>query len=140
VAASGDGVVVIVVVPPDDHGDVERGVVPVPPGDDGKQPAIVKTDASPCERAHIGRIIGPRGVTVNNLQRQSFCRIQVDQANCAVYVTRMRTGIELARMMLGEIEEWGANHPYDGGNRFIDDRRQLMRGPSPRDGGDDGDD
>jgi len=84
---------------------------------------------------------------VNDLQRRSSCRIQIDQANCAVYVTGTRTGIELARMMLGEIEERGANHPYDGGrgwrdggDRLIDDRRRLMRGPSPRDGGDGGDD
>ena len=111
-----------------------------PPGTTANNAAIIETDVFPCKRAHIGRIIGPRGMMVNDLQCQSFCQIQVDQANCAVYVTGTRTGIELARMMLGEIEEWGANHPYDGGNRFIDDRRRLMRGPSPRDGGDDGDD
>lgn len=106
--------------------------------------AAIETDAVPCERAHIGRIIGPRGATVNDLQRRSSCRIQIDQANCAVYVTGTRSGIELARMMLGEIEEWGANHPYDGGrgrhggDRVIDDRRRPRRGASPRDGDGDG--
>jgi len=49
--------------------------------------------------------------------------------------------------MLGEIEEWGADHPYDGGrgarhggDRFIDDRRRLRRGASPRGGGSNSDD
>jgi hypothetical protein len=109
--------------------------------------AAIETDAVPCERAHIGRIIGPRGATVNDLQRRSSCRIQIDQANCAVHVTGTRYGIELARTMLGEIEEWGANHPYDGGggrrhggdDRVVDDRRRPRRVPSPR-GGDDGGD
>lgn len=69
----------------------------------------------------MGRIIGPRGVTINDLQRRSGCNIQINQnvppgQDCEVSIRGARQGIEMVKQMLREIIETGPNHPYAGGN------------------------
>ncbi|KAL3827331.1 hypothetical protein ACHAXA_005077 [Cyclostephanos tholiformis] len=99
-----------------------RYFIPVP-----TQPAI-ETDTINCDRSHLGQIIGKRGLTINYIQFQSSCDIQIDQANCVIYVTGPRHGIELTRRMVEEIVKKGAQHrPYD--ERRSQQRREL----SPRD-------
>lgn len=69
----------------------------------------------------MGRIIGQKGVTINDLQRRSTCDIQINQdvppgQDCEISIRGSRQGIEMAKQMLREIIEIGPNHPYAGGN------------------------
>jgi rRNA processing protein Krr1/Pno1 len=70
----------------------------------------------------MGRIIGQKGVTINDLQRRSACDIQINQdvppgQECEISIRGSREGVEMAKQMLREIIEIGPNHPYAGGNR-----------------------
>jgi rRNA processing protein Krr1/Pno1 len=70
----------------------------------------------------MGRIIGQKGVTINDLQRRSACDIQINQdvppgQECEISIRGSRQGVEMAKQMLREIIEIGPNHPYAGGNR-----------------------
>jgi predicted RNA-binding protein YlqC (UPF0109 family) len=102
-----------------------RSFFPVPT----VRPAI-ETDTISCDRSHLGHIIGKRGSTIAQLQLQSSCNIQIDQANCIVYVTGPRHGIELTRRMVDDIVKKGAHYhpPYDEGGYQLQ-RREM----SPRD-------
>ena len=69
---------------------------------------------------YMGRIIGSRGVTVNDLQKRSGCDIQINQdvppgQDCEISLKGSRQGIEMVKTMLREIIEMGPNHPYAGG-------------------------
>eukprot|EP00980_Cylindrotheca_fusiformis_P003754 scaffold834_cov123-Cylindrotheca_fusiformis.AAC.1 len=69
----------------------------------------------------MGRIIGQKGCTINDLQRRSACDIQINQdvapgQDCEITIKGSRQGIEMAKQMLREIIEIGPNHPYAGGN------------------------
>ena len=68
----------------------------------------------------MGRIIGSKGVTINDLQRRSQCDIQINQdvppgKDCEITVKGARQGIEMAKAMIQEIIEVGPQHPYAGG-------------------------
>lgn len=68
----------------------------------------------------MGRIIGSKGVTINDLQKRSGCDIQINQdvppgRDCEISLRASRQGIEMAKNMLREIIETGPNHPYAGG-------------------------
>lgn len=68
----------------------------------------------------MGRIIGQKGVTINDLQKRSGCDIQINQdvahgQDCEISIRGSRQGIETAKQMLREIIEVGPNHPYAGG-------------------------
>ncbi len=68
----------------------------------------------------MGRIIGSKGVTINDLQKRSGCDIQINQdvppgRDCEISLRGSRQGIEMAKNMLREIIETGPNHPYAGG-------------------------
>ena len=68
----------------------------------------------------MGRIIGSKGVTINDLQRRSGCDIQINQdvphgRDCEISLRGSRQGIDMAKNMLREIIETGPNHPYAGG-------------------------
>lgn len=68
----------------------------------------------------MGRIIGSKGVTINDLQRRSSTDIQINQdvppgQDCEITIRGSRPGIEMAKQMLREIIEIGPNHPYAGG-------------------------
>ena len=70
---------------------------------------------------YMGRIIGQKGVTINDLQRRSSCDIQINQdvppgQDCEISIRGTRQGIETTKQMLREIIEVGPNHPYAGGN------------------------
>lgn len=70
---------------------------------------------------YMGRIIGQKGCTINDLQRRSACDIQINQdvapgQDCEITIKGSRQGIEMAKQMLREIIEIGPNHPYAGGN------------------------
>jgi hypothetical protein len=67
----------------------------------------------------MGRIIGQKGVTINDLQRRSGCDIQINQdvapgQDCEITMRGARQGIDMAKQMLQEIIEIGPNHPYQG--------------------------
>jgi rRNA processing protein Krr1/Pno1 len=71
-------------------------------------------------KTYMGRIIGQRGVTINDLQKRSGCDIQINQEvpygqDCEISIKGSRQGIEMAKTMLREIIEMGPNHPYAGG-------------------------
>ena len=60
----------------------------------------------------MGRIIGQKGVTINDLQRRSACDIQINQdvppgQDCEISIRGSRQGIEMAKQMLREIIEIG---------------------------------
>jgi rRNA processing protein Krr1/Pno1 len=68
----------------------------------------------------MGRIIGSKGVTINDLQRRSACDIQINQdvppgKDCEVTIKGSRMGIDSAKAMIQEIIEVGPQHPYAGG-------------------------
>jgi predicted RNA-binding protein YlqC (UPF0109 family) len=68
----------------------------------------------------MGRIIGSKGVTINDLQRRSACDIQINQdvppgKDCEVTIKGSRMGIDSAKAMIQEIIEVGPHHPYAGG-------------------------
>jgi far upstream element-binding protein len=72
----------------------------------------------------MGRIIGQKGVTINDLQRRSACDIQINQdvppgQECEISIRGSRQGVDTAKQMLREIIEIGPNHPYAGGNRKL---------------------
>ena len=69
---------------------------------------------------YMGRIIGSKGVTINDLQKRSGSDIQINQdvppgRDCEISLRGQRQGIEMAKNMLREIIETGPNHPYAGG-------------------------
>ena len=73
----------------------------------------------------MGRIIGQKGVTINDLQKRSGCDIQINQdvahgQDCEISIRGARAGIESAKQMLQEIISVGPNHPYAGGQRKSD--------------------
>ena len=71
-------------------------------------------------KMYMGRIIGQKGVTINDLQKRSGCDIQINQnvstgQDCEVHIKGVRQGIENAKQMLNEIIQMGPNHTYAGG-------------------------
>ena len=74
-------------------------------------------------KTYMGRIIGQKGVTINDLQRRSSCDIQINQdvapgQDCEITIKGTRQGIETAKSMLREIIEVGPGHPYAGGRKY----------------------
>ena len=70
---------------------------------------------------YMGRIIGTKGVTINDLQKRSGCDIQINQdvapgRDCEITLRGSRQGIETAKNMLREVIDTGPNHPYAGGS------------------------
>jgi len=68
----------------------------------------------------MGRIIGQKGITINDLQKRSGCDIQINQnvpagQDCEVHIKGVRQGVENAKQMLNEIIQMGPNHTYAGG-------------------------
>jgi rRNA processing protein Krr1/Pno1 len=79
-----------------------------------------ETDVVYAAKQFMGRIIGGKGVTVNDLQRRSGCDIQINQdvppgQECEITIKGPRQGIESAKAMIQEIIEVGPQHPYAGG-------------------------
>eukprot|EP00537_Pseudo-nitzschia_pungens_P008149 CAMPEP_0172360358 /NCGR_PEP_ID=MMETSP1060-20121228/4396_1 /TAXON_ID=37318 /ORGANISM="Pseudo-nitzschia pungens, Strain cf. cingulata" /LENGTH=573 /DNA_ID=CAMNT_0013082329 /DNA_START=146 /DNA_END=1867 /DNA_ORIENTATION=- len=69
---------------------------------------------------YMGRIIGTKGITINDLQKRSGCDIQINQdvqpgRDCEITLRGTRQGIEMAKNMLREVIDTGPNHPYAGG-------------------------
>eukprot|EP00571_Detonula_confervacea_P016774 CAMPEP_0172298140 /NCGR_PEP_ID=MMETSP1058-20130122/920_1 /TAXON_ID=83371 /ORGANISM="Detonula confervacea, Strain CCMP 353" /LENGTH=599 /DNA_ID=CAMNT_0013007383 /DNA_START=32 /DNA_END=1831 /DNA_ORIENTATION=+ len=82
---------------------------------------LIETDMFPCAKMYMGRVIGQKGMTINDLQKRSGCDIQINQnvptgQDCQVSIKGSRQGIEMAKQMLQEIIELGPNHPYAGGH------------------------
>lgn len=79
------------------------------------------SDVFPCSKTHVGRVIGQKGVTINDIQKRSGCDIQINQnvpqgQDCQITLRGSREGIEMAKRMLQDIIELGSNHPYAGGH------------------------
>ena len=79
-----------------------------------------ETEFFPAAKIYMGRIIGQKGVTINDVQKRSGCDIQINQdvppgQDCLVTIKGSRHGIEMAKQILREIIEMGPNHPYAGG-------------------------
>jgi rRNA processing protein Krr1/Pno1 len=84
---------------------------------------VIETEIFPCAKMFMGRIIGQRGVTINDLQKRSGCDIQTKQnvpagQDCQISLKGSRRGIDMAKQMLREIIDLGPNHPYAGGREF----------------------
>lgn len=74
-----------------------------------------------ASRMYMGRIIGSKGITINDLQKRSGCDIQINQnvpagQDCEVNIKGSRQGIENVKQMLQEIMQMGPNHAYAGGS------------------------
>jgi len=79
-----------------------------------------ESEIFPCAKMYMGRIIGQKGVTINDLQKRSTCDIQINQEvphgqDCEITIKGSRQGIDTAKQMLTEIIQMGPNHPYAGG-------------------------
>ena len=64
------------------------------------------------EKQYMGRIIGKKGVTINDLQRRSSTDLQVNQdvppgRHCEITIRGSRQAIEMAKQMLTEVIEIG---------------------------------
>jgi predicted RNA-binding protein YlqC (UPF0109 family) len=80
----------------------------------------METEIFSAAKHFMGRIIGSKGVTINDLQKRSGCDIQINQdvppgRDCEISLRGSRQSIDMAKNMLGEIIETGPNHPYAGG-------------------------
>lgn len=80
----------------------------------------VESEVFFAAKTFMGRIIGSKGVTINDLQKRSGCDIQINQdvppgRDCEITLRGARQGIEMVKQMLREIIEIGPNHPYAGG-------------------------
>jgi predicted RNA-binding protein YlqC (UPF0109 family) len=80
----------------------------------------METEMFFAAKHYMGRIIGSKGITINDLQKRSGCDIQINQdvppgRDCEISLRGSRQGIEMAKNMLREIIETGPNHPYAGG-------------------------
>lgn len=85
-------------------------------------PDGIATEMIPCEKMYMGRVIGQKGVTINDLQKRSGCDIQINQnvpmgQPCEIRIKGTMQGIQMAKQMLQEIIELGPNHPYAGGRK-----------------------
>lgn len=83
-------------------------------------PNGIATEMVPCEKMYMGRVIGQKGVTINDLQKRSGCDIQINQnvpmgQPCEISIKGTMQGIQMAKQMLQEIIELGPNHSYAGG-------------------------
>ena len=86
----------------------------------GSAPGGVGEEVIFAKKQFMGRIIGQKGVTINDLQRRSGTDIQINQAvpaghDCEIRIRGSRDGIEMVKQMVREIIEIGPNHPYAGG-------------------------
>lgn len=82
----------------------------------------IETEVVPCSKMHMGRVIGQKGVTINDLQKRSGCDIQINQQvpvgmDCQISMKGSRQGIDTAKQMVQEIIELGSQHPYAGGRK-----------------------
>ena len=79
-----------------------------------------EVDVVQAQKQYMGRIIGKKGVTINDLQRRSSCDIQVNQdvppgMPCEITIRGARQGIEMAKQMIQEIIDVGPQHPVSFG-------------------------
>lgn len=80
----------------------------------------MENEIFPCAKMYMGRVIGQKGVTINDLQKRSGCDIQINQDvqpghDCEITIKGPRQGVESAKQMLTDIIQMGPNHPYAGG-------------------------
>jgi far upstream element-binding protein len=73
-----------------------------------------------AKKQFMGRIIGQKGVTINDLQKRSGADIQINQdvppgQDCEIRLRGSRDGVDMVKQMLREIIEIGPGHPYAGG-------------------------
>jgi far upstream element-binding protein len=85
--------------------------------------AGIVSEMFPCEKMYMGRVIGQKGITINDLQKRSGCDIQINQnvpmgQPCEISIKGSMQGIQMAKQMLQEIIEMGPNHPYAGGREY----------------------
>jgi hypothetical protein len=83
--------------------------------------SAMETEMVYAPKHNMGRLIGSKGVTINDLQKRSGCDIQINQNvppghDCEITMTGTRQAIEIAKSMIMEIQTLGPNHPYAGGN------------------------
>lgn len=83
-------------------------------------PSGTDSDVTFVAKSYMGRIIGSKGVTINDLQRRSGADIQINQdvapgQDCPITLRGNRQAIELAKQMIQEVIEVGPGHPYAGG-------------------------
>jgi KH domain/WW domain len=87
----------------------------------GGRPTGPEVEMMYAGKHFMGRLIGSKGITINDLQKRSGCDIQINQnvppgQDCEITLRGTRQSIELAKSMIGEIQTLGPNHPYAGGN------------------------
>ena len=90
-------------------------------GGGGGGGAGVQSEVFFAAKHFMGRVIGSKGVTINDLQKRSGCDIQINQdvqpgRDCEITLRGTRQGVDTAKNMLREVIETGPNHPYAGGS------------------------
>lgn len=96
------------------------GIPPSQQSHYGTGPGSSEVEVFLATKMYMGRIIGQKGMTINDIQKRSGCDIQVNQnvppgQDCEITIKGSRQGIESVKHMLREIIEMGPNHPYAGG-------------------------
>ena len=92
----------------------------IPPAQQSHFAGVSDVEVFFAAKMFMGRIIGQKGMTINDVQKISGCDIQVNQnvphgQDCEITIKGSRQGIENVKQMLREIIEMGPNHPYAGG-------------------------
>ena len=130
--------------------NLPNGGVEMPPGTQltmptwapGSGPAVAsapgsadlrRSDLFYAAKTYMGRIIGSRGVTINDLQRRSGCNIQINQdvapgQDCVITINGPSHGVDVAKGMLQDIIEMGPIHPYAGGSVDHQQQQQQQNG------------
>ena len=90
-----------------------------------------ETDVFPCAKMYMGRIIGQKGVTINDLQKRSGCDIQINQKvpsgqDCQITIKGPRQGVDMAKRMFQDIIDLGSNHPYAGGRKYMANENYVL--------------
>jgi len=75
-----------------------------------------------CKKQYIGRIIGSKGSTIKDLQQRSGSVIQIKQdvpygADCEVTISGSNDGVEMAKQMIQQIIQGGADHLFGLGGK-----------------------
>lgn len=82
-----------------------------------------ETEVFLCDKVYMGRVIGQKGVTINDVQKRSGCSILINQEvpqghDCQITIKGPRESVDNAKQMLTEIIQMGPNHPYAGGGGY----------------------
>merc|ERR1740139_1293348 len=85
--------------------------------------AVTEDKIFPCPKMYMGRVIGQKGVTINDLHRCSGCDIHIIQYvstghDCQIMIRGARPTLNSTKTIFKNIIEMGTSNTYAGSNKF----------------------